>query len=70
VEAVREELERRGLAADVEIDGGIKVENARRAVDAGATVLVAASAIFQAADVAGAARTLAGIAGVDHAVAD
>jgi ribulose-phosphate 3-epimerase len=62
LEAVRAELERRGLRADVEIDGGIKVENARRALEAGATVLVAASAIFQAADIAGAARALADIA--------
>jgi ribulose-phosphate 3-epimerase len=62
LEAVRAELERRGLRADVEIDGGIKMENAGRALDAGATVLVAASAIFQASDIAGAARALADIA--------
>jgi ribulose-phosphate 3-epimerase len=62
VHAVRTELERRGLGADVEIDGGISPANARRALDAGANVLVAASAIFQAADVAAAARDLAGIA--------
>jgi ribulose-phosphate 3-epimerase len=60
--AVRTELERRGLRADVEIDGGVKPENARRALEAGATVLVAASAIFQASDIAGAARALADIA--------
>ena len=35
LEAVRAEIDRRGLAVDVEIDGGVKVENARRAVDAG-----------------------------------
>jgi ribulose-phosphate 3-epimerase len=60
--AIRAELERRGLRADVEIDGGIKLENATRALEAGATVLVAASAIFQASDIAGAARALADIA--------
>jgi ribulose-phosphate 3-epimerase len=60
--AVRSELERLGLRADVEIDGGIKPENARQALEAGATVLVAASAIFQAPDIAGAARALADIA--------
>lgn len=63
VHAVRSELERRGLRADVEIDGGISPANARRALDAGANVLVAASAIFQASDVAAAARELARIAG-------
>ena len=51
------ELERRGLRADVEIDGGIKADNARRALDAGANVLVAASAIFQATDIGAAARS-------------
>jgi ribulose-phosphate 3-epimerase len=60
--AVREELDRRGLKADLEIDGGVNLENAKRCVDAGATVLVAASAIFGAPDIVAAARELAGIA--------
>lgn len=63
VEAVRAELDRRGLSPDVEIDGGVKLDNARRCVDAGANVLVAASAIFQAEDVAAAARDLKAIVG-------
>ena len=62
LESVRLELERRGLAADIEIDGGVKIENANRCVEAGATVLVAASAIFQAPDIAAAARDLKAIA--------
>jgi ribulose-phosphate 3-epimerase len=62
IEAARSEVDRRGLAADVEIDGGVTIGNAQRAVDAGATVLVSASGIFQAADKVGAARTLAEIA--------
>ena len=62
LEAVRTEVDRRGLPTAVEIDGGVKLDNAKRAIDAGATVLVAASAIFQAADPAAAARDLAGIA--------
>ena len=65
LEAVRAELARRGLRADVEIDGGVKIDNARRCVDAGANVLVAASAIFQADDIAAAARDLRSI--VEHA---
>ena len=40
----------------------MKVENAKRAVDAGATVLVSASGIYQAPDPVDAARTLAAIA--------
>jgi ribulose-phosphate 3-epimerase len=62
IEAVRREVDRRGLEIDVEIDGGVKVANAQRAVEAGATVLVAASGIYQAADKAEAARELARIA--------
>ncbi|MGZ5213174.1 MAG: ribulose-phosphate 3-epimerase [Actinomycetota bacterium] len=62
LEAVRAEVDRRGSPTSVEIDGGVKIENARRAIDAGATVLVAASAIFQAPDPAAAARELAAIA--------
>lgn len=62
LEAVRGELDRRGLAADVEIDGGVNLDNARRCVEAGANVLVAASAIFEAPDIAAAARELAEIA--------
>jgi ribulose-phosphate 3-epimerase len=62
LESVRAEVDRRGLATAVELDGGIKVDNAQRAIDAGATVLVAASAIFQSPDPAAAARELAAIA--------
>jgi ribulose-phosphate 3-epimerase len=47
--------------ADVEVDGGVTLDNARRCVDAGANVLVAASAIFRAPD--GAARDLKAIVG-------
>ena len=60
--AVRAEVDRRGLATAVEIDGGVKLHNAQRAVDAGATVLVAASEVFRTADPAAAARALAAIA--------
>jgi ribulose-phosphate 3-epimerase len=62
VESVRAAIDRRGLQVALEIDGGVKPSNARRAVDAGATVLVAASAIFGAPDPAAAARDLAAIA--------
>lgn len=63
IEAVRSELDRRGLSADVEVDGGVKLENARRCVDAGANVLVVASGIFQQPDIAAAARELKAIVG-------
>ncbi len=62
LEAARRELDRRGLSLDLEIDGGVKLDNAERCVEAGATVLVAASAIFHAPDIAAAARDLKAIA--------
>jgi ribulose-phosphate 3-epimerase len=58
IEAARAEVERRGLPTDVQIEGGVTLANAERLVDAGATVLVAGSAIFGARDVAAAAAEL------------
>jgi len=37
---------------DVQIDGGVKLDNLRRVLDSGATNIVAGSAIFETADVA------------------
>jgi ribulose-phosphate 3-epimerase len=65
--AVRVEIDRRGIAVDLEIDGGVKVENARRAVDAGATVLIAASGLFGQPDPTETARRFAEIVGGDAA---
>jgi ribulose-phosphate 3-epimerase len=64
LEAVRDRIERRGVEVELEIDGGVKIDNAQRAVDAGATVLVVASGIFRQADPSAAARRLADIARV------
>jgi ribulose-phosphate 3-epimerase len=50
VEAAREWVEERGLATDIQVDGGITPENAGLAAKAGATVLVAGSAVFRAED--------------------
>jgi ribulose-phosphate 3-epimerase len=61
LEAVRAEVDRSGRPIDVEIDGGVKLDNAERAVRAGATVLIAASGIFREPDPAEAARALADI---------
>jgi ribulose-phosphate 3-epimerase len=60
--AVRNEIDGRGLDVALEIDGGVKLDNAQEAVDAGATVLIAASGIFAQPDPADAARRLARIA--------
>lgn len=58
VRAVRTVLDRTGSAASIAIDGGIGPENAARVVAAGATTLVAASAIFGQGDPAAATRAL------------
>jgi len=43
---LRAELDKRGLAAELEVDGGINTEIAPRVVRAGARVLVAGAAVF------------------------
>jgi len=46
IRALRAELDRRGLDADIEVDGGIAPETAATTVAAGANVLVAGTAVF------------------------
>ena len=58
VKALREEITRRGLKVDIQVDGGISDKNARDAKEAGANVLVAGSAVFRAKDRAAAIRAL------------
>lgn len=43
-------LDKRGLAVDIEVDGGINLDTAAEAVKAGANVLVAGSAIYWSKD--------------------
>jgi len=43
---LRAELDRRGLATELEVDGGINAEVAPKVVKAGARVLVAGAAVF------------------------
>jgi ribulose-phosphate 3-epimerase len=50
---LREEIERRGLDIDIEMDGGLSAGNAKEVTDAGVTILVAGNAIFNAPDPAG-----------------
>jgi ribulose-phosphate 3-epimerase len=50
VKAVRQMLDRIGSHALLEVDGGVKAENAAQVLEAGADVLVAGSAIFSSSD--------------------
>ena len=49
--ALKAEISRLGVGCLLEIDGGINLENAREAAEAGADVLVAGSAVFGTEDV-------------------
>ena len=50
LERLRAEIDRRRLAVELEVDGGVKLDNVRRVIDAGASVIVAGSAVFEAPD--------------------
>lgn len=50
VRALKAEIERQGLSCEIEIDGGVNAETAPLAVEAGVTVLVAGSFVFNAED--------------------
>ena len=58
VRRLRAMLDARGLDVDIEVDGGINAQTAKRVVDAGATVLVAGSYVFGSKDYAAAIRSL------------
>lgn len=58
VTELRRWIDERGLAVDLEVDGGINRETAQEVVRAGANVLVAGSAIFGAPDIAQAVRDI------------
>lgn len=49
IRALRAEIDRRGLAVEIEVDGGINAETAVLVAQAGATVAVVGSALFNAA---------------------
>ena len=58
IAAIRAECDRRGLKMDIQVDGGINMKTAPIAAKAGANILVAGSAVFNADDMAEAVRQL------------
>jgi len=58
IESAREWVESHELSADIQVDGGITPENAGTAISAGATVLVAGTAVFRSEDPPAAVQAL------------
>ena len=58
ISELRRMIDERGLATEIEVDGGINPETASRCISAGATVLVAGSAVFHAKNPADMIRQL------------
>jgi ribulose-phosphate 3-epimerase len=52
IRELHDEIARRGLDVDIEVDGGIKVDNVAAVIEAGANVVVAGSAVFETTDYA------------------
>jgi ribulose-phosphate 3-epimerase len=50
VSKIRAEIENRSLSVEIQVDGGINSSNAPMAISAGASILVAGSSVFGAAD--------------------
>lgn len=61
LQKLSQEIRRQGLSTELEVDGGINMETAQFAVNAGATVLVAGNALFTAPDIKAAAEAFINI---------
>lgn len=61
VRRLRAKIEQRKLAMDIEVDGGINANTARQVIAAGATILVAGSAVYGAPDITQAIKAIRGL---------
>jgi ribulose-phosphate 3-epimerase len=50
LQRLRKEIDTRHLAVEIEVDGGVKLDNVGRVIEAGASVVVAGSAVFESTD--------------------
>jgi ribulose-phosphate 3-epimerase len=50
LQRLRKEIDTRKLPVELEVDGGVKLDNVRRVIAAGASVVVAGSAVFESSD--------------------
>jgi ribulose-phosphate 3-epimerase len=60
IRALRKRIDDRKLAVEIEVDGGVKTDNAAEVAAAGADILVAGSAVFGVTDYAAAIRGIRG----------
>ncbi|WP_018703225.1 MULTISPECIES: ribulose-phosphate 3-epimerase [Sporomusaceae] len=60
VRKLRQMLNEKGLTTDIQVDGGVTPDNAAQLIAAGATILVAGSAVYKAPDMANAIHSLRG----------
>ena len=60
IRELRKRIDEQKLKAEIEVDGGIKIENAEQIAKAGADILVAGSAVFGAKDYSAAIRGIRG----------
>lgn len=60
IRRLRKRIDELGLKVEIEVDGGVKPENAAEIAAAGADILVAGSAVFGAADYAAAINSIRG----------
>ncbi|WP_028971626.1 ribulose-phosphate 3-epimerase [Sporomusa ovata] len=58
---LRSKIEQRKLTIDIEVDGGINASTARQVIAAGATILVAGSAVYGAEDMTQAIKDIRGL---------
>jgi ribulose-phosphate 3-epimerase len=48
LQRLRKEIDARRVVVELEVDGGVKLDNVHRVIEAGASVIVAGSAVFEA----------------------
>jgi len=61
ISKLRKQIDDRRIPVEIEVDGGVKPENAAKIINAGADILVAGSAVFGAKDYASAIREIRGL---------
>lgn len=61
IKELRTLIDEKGLDVEIEVDGGVNAETARLCEKAGATVLVAGSAIYGKKDIKGAIQAIRGV---------